>query len=60
MMSMSATTKDQFLTYFNNGMTPSAAMSYHMSELEMTSSQQDLADASLNPLPRAVYHLHSK
>lgn len=60
MLSMSSATKDRFLTYFNNGMTPSAAISYHVSELEMASSQQDLADASLNPLPSAVYHLHSK
>lgn len=59
MLSMSSTTRDRFLTYFNNGMTPSAAISYNLSELEMTSSQPDLADASLNPLPDAVYHLHS-
>jgi len=54
--------KSLFLTYFNEGMTPSAAMKYHKDCIEMAADfmEQHLADASKNPLPRSVYRWHDQ
>ena len=54
--------KSKFMTYFNDGMTPSAAMKYHRDCIEMAADfmEQHLADGSVNPLPRTVYNWHDQ
>jgi len=51
---------DCFITYFNEGMTPSVAMKYHKDCLEMADdfTEELLADASKNPLAFTVYRWH--
>jgi len=50
------------MSYFNEGMTPSAAMQYHKDCIEMAADfmEQHLADGSKNPLPRSVYQWHNQ
>lgn len=54
--------RDQFIQYFNEGLSPSAAMKYHRDSIEMSSDfvEQLLADASKNPLPHIVYRWHDE
>lgn len=62
LMPVSSSIKEMFLSYFESGMSPAVAISYHMSQLEMHPdfSEVDLADAAVNPLPTAVYYLHKQ
>lgn len=52
--------QDCFISYFNEGMTPSAALKYHTDCLEMANdfTEESLADASKNPLAFSVYRWH--
>jgi len=54
--------KSTFISYFNEGMAPSAAMKYHKDCIEMAADfeEQHLADGSKNPLPRSVYRWHDQ
>uniref|UniRef100_A0A2S2NK50 Uncharacterized protein n=1 Tax=Schizaphis graminum TaxID=13262 RepID=A0A2S2NK50_SCHGA len=56
---------DNFVSYFNNGMTPSAAKSYH--EVQLTASNEEydemefiklLANAQINPTERQVQYMY--
>ena len=60
--SAGADLKTTFMAYFNEGMTPSAAMKYHNDCLEMAADfeEQNLADGSKNPVPRTVYLWHNQ
>jgi len=53
--------KSMFDSYFEEGMTPAEAMRFHRSCMEMAPNfrEEDLADASKNPLPRSVYYWHT-
>ncbi|XP_029347796.1 protein ALP1-like [Acyrthosiphon pisum] len=57
--------RENFITYFNGGMTPAAAKTYH--EVQLTSSIDDadnmeciqqLANAQINPTDRQIYQLY--
>jgi len=50
------------LGLFDEGMGPAAAMTFHRYclEMDMTFTEQDLADSGRNPLPRSVYHWHDQ
>jgi len=52
--------KSLFDSYFEEGMTPAAAMRFHRNSVEMAPDFQEehLADASRNPLARTVYYWH--
>ncbi|KAL3189140.1 hypothetical protein MRX96_003275 [Rhipicephalus microplus] len=53
-------TRQTFLRYFNEGMTPSEARRLHESNLSMEDDgPAKLANAPLNPPQRTVYHWHS-
>lgn len=56
---------DNFISYFNNGMNPSAAKSYH--EVQLTASNEEydemefiklLANAQVNPTERQVQYMY--
>ena len=52
--------KQQFLQYFDDGLSPAGAMQYHRQSLEMSADfqEQNAADGSLNPSARSVYYWH--
>ncbi|KAH8029137.1 hypothetical protein HPB51_022953 [Rhipicephalus microplus] len=53
-------TRQIFLRYFSEGMTPSEARRLHESKLSMEDDgPAKLANAALNPCQRTVYHWHS-
>ncbi|KAL3216470.1 hypothetical protein MRX96_033051 [Rhipicephalus microplus] len=53
-------TRQTFLRYFSEGMTPSEARRLHESKLSMEDDgPAKLANAALNPPQRTVYHWHS-
>jgi len=54
--------KDTFFAYFNDGMNPATAMKVHWDWVEMSGifREEDLADASKNPLARFVYEWHDQ
>ncbi|XP_075737178.1 uncharacterized protein LOC142776763 [Rhipicephalus microplus] len=53
-------TRQTFLCYFSEGMTPSEARRLHESKLSMEDDgPAKLANAALNPPQRTVYHWHS-
>ena len=52
--------QEQFNTYFNDGLTPSAAIKLHEEKVLAEGNYQSLADASINPTKRSVYYFHDK
>lgn len=57
--------KNQFFEYFSQGLSPTAAMQYHITRLEMdTTRERDLmetlADAAQNPKSSVVYSMYSE
>ena len=56
---MSDTVRQQYIERFNDGMSPGEAMRAHANELLVGEQPyESLANGSLNPKPRSVYHLH--
>ena len=55
-------TKHQLREYFEQGLSPAGAMRVHLDHMKMDpdAHHQLLADAALNPNPRACYHEHDK
>lgn len=59
---MTDETKEYFINYFNDGMTPSAAKNFH--ELKLINQESDdskvtklLADSQVNPKEREIYRI---
>lgn len=61
---MTNETKQLFWTYFNEGMTPSCAKSYHELSLEQNENDVDfikvISNTQINPNDRQVYILHDE
>lgn len=56
--------KTAFIQYFNQGLTPAAAKTYHETCLLATIPEEDdalkvLADGHKNPIERSIYHLYN-
>jgi len=54
--------KDLFFGYFNDGLSPAGAMSYHKHNIEMSVDfkEEYLADGCRNPIARSVYYWHNE
>lgn len=61
---MNKDTTETFIKYFQDGLSPSEAKSFHRSSLLATTPVEDifkiLADAHINPTNRSIYYLIDK
>ena len=61
---MSQHTKEIFIQYFDEGMSPASAKNYHELMLENENHGSNifevLANAQLNPTDRQIYHLYDQ